>query len=210
MSQLGKLDETDARLTSSDVLRRLRTPQSQGIVRIEDKEELLFGQAKRHLLAMLHDLTRQPTPIDLLIEFECEPVYVHGLALLAAWCERYAARVRLSAQTSIVEQYLERTQYKRVVEGRVTIDAPLYDGENYVALTKIDREDREAADQIAMRLVDLFGRQLRLRKTEKRALTVMFAELVENVYRHANSTFPSFVMAQAFPRTQKLHVVVAD
>ena len=51
---------------------------------------------------------------------------------------------------------------------------------------------------------------MNLGKDKREALTVMFSELVENVYRHARSNFGAYVMAQAYPKTDKFHVVVAD
>lgn len=206
-----RADVPGERLTASDVLRRERISRSSGTLAIKEIEELGFGDAYRFFIAKLRDLrTQQETPIDLEVHIECDHVYIHGLALLAAWCERWAARVRLTASSDRVRRYLDKTGFKRVVEGRVTIDTALYDEVNHVALTRIDREDLQRADDVARRLSDLFARHMGLDRNKKFALATVFAELVENVYRHAQSNYPSYVMAQAFPKTRKLHVVIAD
>jgi anti-sigma regulatory factor (Ser/Thr protein kinase) len=168
-----------------------------------------MGPEQRSLVARLSDLSKV-APVDLNIVIQADHVLVHGLALIATWCERYAANVRIDAKQKRVQHYLERTGFKKVVEECVTIDAPLFDQENFVALTRIDREEQAEADAISKRLVDLFERVLGLRDEQKVALGVLFAELVENVYRHAQSNCPGYVMAQAHPDKQKLHVVVAD
>lgn len=207
----GTVDAPDAKLTAGDVLRRMRKARSKGTLTIKQKEELGLGKACRFFLANLHTFSSQHlTPIDLSVHFQCERVYVHGLALLAAWCERYASAVRLTADSTRVERYLDATGFKRVVEEQVTIRSALYDRDHHVALTRVDREDQAGADEVAGRLVDLFDRHIHLVREKKAALTIMFAELVENVYRHARSNYGTYVMAQAFPKTRKLHVVVAD
>jgi anti-sigma regulatory factor (Ser/Thr protein kinase) len=109
-----------------------------------------------------------------------------------------------------VDRYLAVTGFRKVVEEQLTIDAPEWDQEHHVALTRIDREDQQAADEVARRLAELFARHMRLDPGHRAALTTMFAELVENVYRHAQSNFGTYLMAQAYPKPRKLHVVVAD
>lgn len=191
----------------------MREPASTGTLEIYDKGELAFGPACREFLAKLHDLEKQKTPIDLTVHFKSEIVYVHGLALLAAWCDRFAARVTLKANHAKTQRYLEETGYRRALEDHVAIDEAVYDGGHVVALTRIDPEDERAANRIeivAGRIVDLFGRHMAIDNLQRDALIVTFAELVENVYRHAKSRYLGYVMAQAFPKARRLHIVVVD
>jgi len=197
-------------LTADDVLRRYRTAQSEGTLRIASDKALGFGSDSDYFLAQLHTLEKQETPIDLTALFDCDHVMVHGLAMMAAWCERHAAKVQLIAESERVRRYLDETGFRNVIEQQVSIKSPLWDREHSVALTRIQREDKDAADEVAGRLTDLFRRHITLTKDQTGALTTMFAELVENVYRHAQTRFGSYVMAQAYPNTQRLHIVIAD
>ncbi len=198
------------RVAPTDVVRRAREPKSSGTLEIRDKEELGFGPKYGYFLAQLHTLVKQPLPIELHVEFDCDFVYVHGLAMLAAWCERYAAGVALSAKEEGVTRYLIDTGFREVVEKGVSIKSPQYDKINHVALTRIDRHEAERADDVAARIAELFVRHGSVNSGMQTPLTIVFAELVENVYRHARSNYGAYVMAQAFPETKKLHLVVAD
>jgi len=42
------------------------------------------------------------------------------------------------------------------------------------------------------------------------ALTITLAELIENVYRHAENDYPAYVIAQAHPNKNRLHLVIVD
>ena len=198
------------RLSSDDILRRHRKTQSEGILRIDSDKALGFGVDSDYILAQLCTLEKQEMPIDLTVHFGCANVYVHGLAILAAWCERHAAKVQLLANKERVSRYLDVTGFRKVVQEQLSIKAPAWDGEHFVALTRVHREQQAAADEVASRLTELFRKNMTLSSDQTKALTTMFAELVENVYRHAQARYGSYVMAQAYPTTRRLHVVIAD
>lgn len=204
----GSSDGTSVSVT--DVVRQAREPRSKGTLTIRDQRELGFGGRFRNFLALLHDLRKQPGPIALTVDIDCDFVYVHGLAILAAWCEHFAAEVKLRPKHARVERYLANTGYQKVVEDAVTLDAPQWDSENHVALTRVDRQEQDAADRVASRLSDLFVRHSNLDESLHSPLTIVFAELIENVYRHAESNYGSFVMAQAYPDALKIHITVVD
>ncbi len=197
------------KITAIDVLRRGRRADKEESLVISDGRMLGLGPEHRLLVGDLYKLSKE-APINLNVRFGCEHVHVHGLALLAAWCDRYAAHVALSADHPRVAHYIETTGLKRVVEECVTIDSALWDGEHHVAITRVDREARAAADAVAKRIIELFASELAISLDQRKALHVMFAELVENVYRHAESNYPAYVMAQAYPQKRKFHVVVVD
>ncbi len=198
-----------ATLTPERIIRRDRRAKSKGVLEVDDPRELGWGKEHRSLLAKLHELA-PGAPVDLDVHFKCDQLYVHGLALIAAWCERFAAHVSLRADSSRGTEYLEATGLRHVIEQGVKIDELLYDGHNHVALTSIHREERDTADQVANRIVRLFQNHIEVPAGTRTALKTVFAELVENVYRHAQASWPAYVMAQAYPSPRKLHVVVAD
>ncbi|OWY73077.1 hypothetical protein B7486_01650 [cyanobacterium TDX16] len=170
---------------------------------------MTIGDGHRSLIAKLNEIVKQ-APVDLEVVFNCDHVEIHGLALIASWCAKFAAKVNLRAPRSRVRAYLEQTGYQRVLEDCVTLNAPSYDSIHHVALTLVHRQHPEIADTIPERLVDLFDSKIGLHENQKIPLSIMFAELIENVYRHAQSNSPAYVMAQAYPKSNALHVVVAD
>lgn len=202
-SQVPVSHPPGTRVSSRTVLRQSRTAASKGSLTIEQDVELGVFKEHQVLVEKLSRLLDQQRPIDLEVAIKSPFVYVHGLALLAAWCERHAARVHLNASSPQVDRYLTSTGYRRVVEEMLVLDELQWDSENHVALTTVDPTGPERADEIARRLVRLFDDHFQLGKPAGDALTVMFAELVENVYRHSESTQPAFVMAQAYPKTRK-------
>ncbi|GMU21655.1 MAG: hypothetical protein AMXMBFR13_17460 [Phycisphaerae bacterium] len=136
--------------------------------------------------------------------------YIYGLALIAAWCSRYAANVKVTATHQWVADYLERTGFIDVVQRGQVIDSPRFDTHNCVALTQLLRQKSEEADLTARRLRELFVHHAGLNEEQGRSLGITFAELIENVYRHAENDYPGYVMAQAHPAKQRFHVVIVD
>jgi len=193
-----------------EVLRQERVAVRQADLVLETREELGVYEQQRTLLAKLHDLYAHPSPVDLNIYFKCDRIYVYGLALIAAWCARYAANVSVSATDRSVERYLDRLRFTDFAQNKIVSEDPHYDSENHVALTPILRSRQDSADLIASRLVRLLSKHLKLSKANCNALEVAFAELVENVYRHADNDYPGFVIAQAHPRKDLLHIVMVD
>ncbi len=130
--------------------------------------------------------------------------------MIAAWCDRFGADVKLKAKEPSVERYLDSTGFRQTVEDRVTINSIKFDGEHFVALTRVDREDRAEADKVASRLIELFKSELDLTREQRIPLHIIFSEMIENVYRHSESNYPAYVMAQAYPSARKFHFVVVD
>jgi len=80
-----------------EVFRSHRAAIGKASIVINSRQELGINYEQRTLLAKLHDLYAYHGPIDLAIHFDCERVYIYGLALIAAWCARYAATVKITA-----------------------------------------------------------------------------------------------------------------
>ena len=210
---LRHIVEIQAKGTGSsipEVLRQKRVGIADREIVIQTRQELGLFEEQRALLAKLHDLHAFPGPVNLTIRFDCDRVYVYGLALLASWCARNAAKVYVAAAHSTVARYLDRIRLTDFAQNQVLSVEPHYDSENYVVLTPILRERKDEADLIASRLLHLFSRHVRMGREQGNALQVTFAELIENVYRHAQSDYPGFVIAQVHPTRRRLHVAIAD
>jgi len=199
-------------ITLLDVIKRRRTAVTSAKLVIESGDELRKSQYRRRLFAKLDQIQRQGTPVDLTISISCENANPHGLAYIAAWCERYAAKVKIEASSSRVGDYLQRTGFREIIEERSSINAPLYDEKNHVAITRIDRDEkaRTETDMTAGRIVSLFANHTILTRSQRHSLGITFSEMIENVYRHAQSNFPGFVMAQAYPQKNRLQIEIID
>ncbi len=190
--------------------RTYRTANSSGRISIASEKELGIYKEQHALLKKIEELSRQKLPVDLELHFVCDRVLSYGLAILAAWCAKNAASVRVSTAHTATLEFLRRIGFVQTVEQPRPLDAPRYDEQNHVAITHVSRSKIEEASQIARRLVVLFARHMTINDEQQRALNVVFAELVENVYRHSRSDYPGFVLAQAHPARQLLHMTIVD
>jgi len=144
------------------------------------------------------------------ITFRTNNIYIPGLAAIAAWCARYGAKVTCQITGDRARRYLSRVGFlEEVVNGR-PIESVGFDCENFVALTSVARKQKDEADAIAGRIADLFSRHNAISSDDVPALKTALAEMVENVYKHAESNYPAYVLAQAHPNTQKLSLAIAD
>ncbi len=209
---LHRFENAGIRSSIPEALRQGRVGVAKVKLHVGRKEELGIGNEQRILIAKLHKLYafQDKGPVDLDIYFECDRIYIYGLALIAAWCARFAANVTITASHTQVVRYLEQIGFTHAVQNHERIISPTYDSENFVALTHVLRERKDIADKLASELVTLLCRHLPLVKESRDACTVMFAELIENIYRHSESSYPSYVIAQAHPTQKRLHVVVVD
>jgi anti-sigma regulatory factor (Ser/Thr protein kinase) len=151
-----------------------------------------------------------PGPVKVNLVLRGDTIYVHGLALLAAWCDMHATEVICDIPAPRAKAYLDRLGFCRMVQKGEPVKSVEFDDENYVALTQILPKERSEADEIAGRLTDLFARHIDLSKENRNALTIAMAEMVENVYRHSVSRYPGYILAQAHPKTRKFLLAVAD
>lgn len=196
--------------STAAILRRGRVAAQHARLEISEPQETGLMSHQQLLLLKIQEISADGGPIDLTIRFDCDRVYVYGLALIAAWCSCYAASVRVETAFPHVSQYLRQIGFLDVVEQQRRIDSPQYDATNHVAITQILRESTEESDSVAGRLADLFVRHIHLSRENQRALYTVFAELIENVHRHAQNDYPGYVIAQAHPAKRRLHVVVVD
>lgn len=159
----------------------------------------------------LHAVTANgDMPVSLEVHVHGEVLYVYGLALIAAWAARHCAELEMTCDSSLAGEYLDRIGFTGQVVRAEAADDVVFDSQNSVALTRVDRVEIERADAIAGRVANLFQLHCGLDEANTRALKLVMAELVENVYRHSRSNYPGYVLAQAHPTTRKLQLAIAD
>lgn len=190
-----------------EVIRTHRVGRESRLI-VFSREQLGLFEDLRFCINQLSDTSK--SPYDVRIIFNCDRAYVYGLAITAAWCARNAAAVSVECSSPACSTYLENIGFRDIVERNRTVDSVRYDAENYVALTQISPGETERVNEISCRIGSLFASHTGLSNTQRTALEIAIAEIVENVYRHSGSTFPGYVLAQAHPNERKLHLVVAD
>lgn len=198
------------RLSLPEILKSHRQPKTEGHLCISTPQETGIYAEQEYLLAKLYRLSTQKLPLALTVDIQCDEVYIYGLAMLAAWCAKYAASVRIHTQSSRTQSYLHATGFRDALETPNPIDSPRYDRDNHVALTTVLRSNIEDADGIARRIVNLFHKHMVIDNDQESALHIILAELVENVYRHSQSEYPGYVLAQAHPEPRKIHFAIVD
>jgi anti-sigma regulatory factor (Ser/Thr protein kinase) len=151
-----------------------------------------------------------PGPLKVALQFEGETVHVHGLALLAGWLDRHAAGVDVEASSTRTREYLDRVGFLDVARGDWSHSGPAFDDENFVALTRVVRKQRDEANEVAGRIGDLLARHADLRKETVEALKILLAEIIENIYLHSECNFPAYVLAQAHPTSRRVNIAIAD
>lgn len=196
--------ETDRRKTiPPQIIGAPRHPKTQLAVEFSKEDLGLFDL--HQMFDKLPDPKDGPFALDIL--FKDEPIYIYGLAALAAWCARNCAQVTYDAPS---RAYLDRIGFPEAVKGMVARRKVGFDPENYIALTQLGVEGEPDTGAIAKDIVRLFAPHLNIEKPEQSSLSIIIAELVENVYRHAESKAPGFVVAQVHPKARKLMLAIAD
>ncbi len=175
---------------------------------------LEFSQADLSIFELYRLLEKLPTrakgPYALHLNFTGKTIYAHGLAMLTAWAVRNCATVTWEAESPGTGQYLESIGFAEAVSQEKIPDRLKFDHDNYVALTDVTRTSPEHADSLAGEITDLFDRHMSMSKNGLNALKTVVAEMVENIYRHSESSFPGYVVAQAHPTTRKISLAFAD
>ena len=65
-------------------------------------------------------------------------------------------------------------------------------------------------ETIASRIVEIVDHHMPLSRKTRSGLIVVFAELIENIQRHAGLSSPAFACAQVYPQRQKLTICIVD
>jgi anti-sigma regulatory factor (Ser/Thr protein kinase) len=149
-----------------------------------------------------------PLPHEVVFDFcNVGHVYVVGLGALAAWCARNGITPQIANAPDSTERYLDVIGFNRAFHGGIS---PYTEADPTQALA-IERLGPEAPPEtVAVKLVDIVDHHMHLSAKSRTGLIVVFAELVENINRHAESPLVAFACAQVYPKKHKLTICVVD
>ncbi|HTN00272.1 ATP-binding protein [Planctellipticum variicoloris] len=162
------------------------------------------------LLGRLERISRHSRPRPILnIQFDTQDAYVYGLCAIAAWTSAHSADITFKSEFPRVKYFLERAG---VIEGiRDPSSEPVrFDTETILGFTRIDAGKRFETDAHAGRLVRLFRHNMDLSEQTAQALSISFAELIENAIKHGEISSPAWLFANYHPQPQKMHICICD
>ncbi len=158
------------------------------------------------IASLTNDLT--PCPDEVVLDFVgVEHVYVVGLAALAAWCKRSDVSPQVVNASDTTLRYLDVIGFTRASKGGIS---QYSESDPYYAMAMEQLVSESQAESVARKLVDIIDYHVHLSKTTQSGLLVVFAELIENIQRHAGASSVAFACAQVYPKKRKLTICVVD
>jgi hypothetical protein len=149
----------------------------------------------------------QPIPNEICFDFSgVEHVYVVGLAALKAWCSKIGVVPEMMNVSNTTERYLEEIGFTGLPCHNSIIDA--MEKHYAMAIERITTNSRP--ETIASGIVQIVDHHMHLSRKNRSGLIVVFAELIENIQRHAGASSESFACAQVYPQRQKLTICIVD
>ncbi len=142
---------------------------------------------------------------ELILDFkDVDHVYVVGLAALMAWCTAREIRPQIRNASELTERYLDAVGFSGVAPAPI-----LAQPDNFFTLAIEPILDKNPED-VSTKLVDIIDHHIPLPKRARSGLIIAFAELIENVHRHAGAVASAFACAQVYPRRNKLTICIVD
>jgi hypothetical protein len=149
-----------------------------------------------------------PSADEVVFDFSgVDHVYVVGLAALAAWCNKVGVSPEIANASDRTQHYLDLIGFTKASKGgvsRCTETDPTF----AMAIEKISPEIEP--EGVASKLAAIIDAQTHLPSAARQGLIVVFAELVENIQRHAGLSSPAYACAQVYPRRRKLTICAVD
>ncbi len=155
---------------------------------------------------LLHRLEKEQFDEIVLNFAKTEHVYVVGLAALFVWFRQRGTSPELANVAPATRRYLERVGFfGDVPQTALTTAEPDF----YTLGIEIIERDAQP-EKISARLTDMIAYHMKVEPADRSALIVLFAELIENVHRHAGRDMPAVACAQVYPKQNKLTLCIAD
>jgi hypothetical protein len=160
-------------------------------------------QRMEDLSRLLHEIK---VPLDeLTLDFaDVEHTYVVGLSAIMAWCAEHDIRPQIENASERVDRYLDLVGFGRPAQTGI---ASISDNFYTMAIEPIQQAAPEA---VADKLVRIIDRHMPISKQVRSGLLVTFAELVENIHRHAGIVKGAYACAQVYPKKRKLTICIVD
>lgn len=158
------------------------------------------------LASMLGNMESKPD--ELCFDFlGLEHVYVVGLAAIKAWCNKRDIVPRVLNVSATTERYLEEIGFTTDSNRHRSALDP--SAKHYaMAIEQIVSDSQP--DKIASKIVGVVDSQMHISRKTHSGLIVLFAELIENIQRHAGASSTAFACAQVYPYKRKLTICIVD
>jgi len=162
------------------------------------------------LLASLEVSRRKVPNLSLHFHFSRRQVYPYGLCAIAAWATQNARKIEFFYETERTQEFLHAAgviDALRDPEG----DPVRFDRKNLIGFTRIQSGVVFPTDEHAGRLVGLFRQNLPgLSASSAKSLGIAFAELIENVVKHAGIQSDAWLFANYHPKPGIMHMAICD
>ncbi len=164
-----------------------------------------------NFLGQLEPLRADPPKevrLDLSAMTYCWPVGVAALAASVFWLRQLGVpRIQaLPPREADTERYLTRIDFYRVLNAPERMKFNRFDSSGrFVEVTQLTRV--EDCNEVVAKVEAVFEQKMQLTKETKNALDFVVAELLENIFHHAESPVGGFLCCQAYPYSLELAIV---
>jgi len=135
--------------------------------------------------------------------------YSSALAVIAQWvlAKGLVNRYSFPQCPAPMRGYLENIRFpEALVNPEIVVSQDPMDWA--VGLTRINRE--LTTEKVTDKIVDILTTFINPKADDRSALSVMIAEMIENVHRHAQAPVDGFAVAQVYPQRLKMGITLVD
>jgi hypothetical protein len=199
---------------SDHVAARLSAP-----ARISAEDRVIAPAASLDLTDLSGKIDELPRLLDRLGEVRegarnveirlAEFTYSSALAVIAQWIlvRNRVTRYSFPECPPKMRGYLENIRFSEaLVNPEIVVSQDPMDWA--VGLTRINRE--LSTEQVTDKIVDILTTFITQKPEDRSALSVMIAEMIENVHRHAQAPVDGFAVAQVYPQRLKMGITLVD
>jgi len=138
-----------------------------------------------------------------------EFTYAAALAVIAEWILAHdlVGHHEFVELAPTMERYLDRIRFSAALRNPEIVISP--DSMDWaVGLTRINRD--QPTEKVTEKIVDILHTFVNPDPDERQALSVLIAEMIENVHRHAEAPVDGFAVAQVYPSRLKMGITLVD
>jgi hypothetical protein len=135
--------------------------------------------------------------------------YASALAVVAQWilANNFVRKYDLSNTPEEMLVYLKNIGFEdALVNPKINISQDLMDWA--VGLTRINKD--LPTEEVTKKIVDILDTFINPTPSDRSALFILIAEMIENVHRHSKSKVDGFAVAQVYPKKLKMGVTLVD
>jgi anti-sigma regulatory factor (Ser/Thr protein kinase) len=146
-------------------------------------------------------------PDKLVVDFgDSSHTYINGLTALVAYVKKHGLRPEIKCKCEETHNYLDKIGFLKAVSD---CDPACLQYSHGSALV-IQPIAGKTVNTLAHEIAQIIASQTQHIQHNYADLEVLFAELIENVARHAGHEAGGYVGAQVYPKQNKLGIAVAD